>query len=175
MKGNSPLFINDYEKSSYLGIIEYNYSLPLNGASQPFQEQYSVYSKMKKKDIKHGIYDIKNGGYNLNPTSMLLERAVKGDYIFRKDLTTRMPYVINSNGDVIIGKRNGYGKSGPQTPHPTLIGGYDPKVKMAGMLYIRNGKIVRFDDRSGHYRPNIKSMKYAEEAFAKYQKYMEKK
>ena len=41
---------------------------------------------------------------------------------------------------------------------------------MAGIFKIRGGKIYSYDDRSGHYRPNIKSMKWADEAFAKYPK-----
>lgn len=35
------------------------------------------------------------------------------------------------------------------------------------MVDILNGKIHSWDDRSGHFKPNIKSMKYADEAFGK--------
>lgn len=68
----------------------------------------------------------------------------------------------------IIGRRNGSNKF--QTPHPSLIGGKNPIVRMAGMVDIRNGKIHSWDDRSGHFKPNIKSMKYADEAFGKLSK-----
>lgn len=77
-------------------------------------------------------------------------------------------YVVDTNGNLIIGRRNGSVKF--QTPHPSLIGGKDPIVKMAGMVDIRNGKIHSWDDRSGHFKPNIKSMKYADEAFGKLSK-----
>ena len=88
----------------------------------------------------------------------------------RNSYFVTIPYVITLDGKVIIGSRNGNGRIGLPTPHPTLIGGLDPKVRMAGILDIRGGKIYSYDDRSGHYRPNILSMKWADEAFAKYPK-----
>ena len=78
-----------------------------------------------------------------------------------------MPYVIDLDGNIIIGKRNGNGRYGLPTPHPTLIGGRDPQVKMAGIVDIRGGKIFSYDKRSGHFKPNDKSMHVADEAFAK--------
>lgn len=173
MKGKSPLFSN-YSISSSCS----NYSgssSPLNGGSQPFQEEYSVYSKMLKKDICHGVYNLDKGGYSVNPTSKALNDMINGDYIIEKGVTASLPYVIDASGNIIVGKRNGNGRYGVQTPHPTLIGGLDPKVKMAGMLHIKNGKIASYDDRSGHYRPNKESMKYADIAFKKFEKYMEGK
>lgn len=161
MKGSSSLFENYSGHSSF----------SLNGNSQSFKEEYSVYSKMLKKDIKNGIYDSSNNGYQINPTSKSLDKIISGEYILNKGFTASLPYVIDLDGNIIIGKRNGNGRFGPQTPHPTLIGGKNPKVKMAGMLHIKNGKIDSYDDRSGHYRPNIESMKYADEAFKKYNKY----
>ena len=95
---------------------------------------------------------------------------VNGNYIVNKRFGKRIPYVITLNGKVIIGSTNGNGRIGLPTPHPTLIGGLDPKARMAGILDIRGGKIYSYDDRSGHYRPNILSMKWADEAFAKYPK-----
>lgn len=175
MKGYSSLFSNYSTSSSYSGNNCSSYSSsPLKGESQPFQEEYSVYSKMMKKDKIHGVYNANNGGYSLNPTSKKLDEVINGDYLFGKEVTISMPYVIDIYGNLVIGKRNGNGRFGIQTPHPTLIGGLDPKVKMAGMLHIKNGKISYYDDRSGHYRPNIKSMKYADEAFKKYERYMER-
>ena len=166
----------------YLNIIHggsvsgsnYSYSSsPLHGKSQPYQEQYSVYSKMRRKDIKHGVYNAKNGGYQKNPTAQRLDSMVKGNYIVGKTYNKQVPYVISIDGNVIIGDRNGNGKtpSKTPTPHPTLIGGKDPKVKMAGILDIRGGKIYSYDDRSGHYRPNSESMKWADEAFKNYPKH----
>lgn len=54
-----------------------------------------------------------------------------------------------------------------RAPHPTLIGGKSPKVKTTGMLTFKNGKIVSFDNDSGHYKPNEKSNQYMEEALNK--------
>lgn len=45
-----------------------------------------------------------------------------------------------------------------RSPHPTLIGGKDPKVICAGMITFSKGKIVSVNNNSGHYKPNIKSM-----------------
>ena len=38
---------------------------------------------------------------------------------------------------------------------------------MAGLVKIRGGKIISYDNRSGHYKPNIKSISVADEAFGK--------
>ena len=167
MKGYSSLYSN-YS----VGDSTYS-SSPLQGNSQPYQEQYSVYSKMMKKDIESGVYDPTNGGYIKNPTAKPLDSLFDGNYIVGPNFTKTVPYVITTSGEVIIGNRNGFGR-GPgtlPTPHPTLIGGIDPKVKMAGMLQIKNGKIISYNDRSGHFRPNAKSMKWADEAFKKYPKH----
>lgn len=76
-------------------------------------------------------------------------------------------YVIDKQGNLILGKRNGNGRDGKPTPHPTLIGGANPEVQMAGLVRISGGKIVSYDDRSGHFKPNPKSMSVAHEAFGK--------
>lgn len=171
MKGNSLLFSNYSTGSSYSNYGgDVRMSSPLKGQSQPFQEEYSVYAKMKEKDIVHGVYNTSRGGYSKNPTSKKLEDTIIDGYVISKSFTGSIPYVIDLNENVIIGKRNGNGRNGLQTPHPTLIGGIDPKVKMAGMLHIKNGKIIGYDDRSGHYRPNPKSMEIAHKIFKKYMK-----
>ena len=157
MKGNSSLF-GSYSSS------------PLHGQSQPYKSEYSVYERMLKKDLKHGIYDT-TVGYTKNPTANFLDDVVSGDYIINERFSDVLTYVITTDDKVIIGKRNGNGKTGLQTPHPTLIGGKDPKVKMAGMLDIRGGKIYSYDNGSGHYRPNSESMKYSDELFKKYPKH----
>lgn len=159
-----------YLYSDY-GQIDIGSYSSLHGQSQPYQSLYSVYAKMVKLDIKIGVYKPDKGGYTLNPTAEKLDdrfdgkliRPSRGDLIFT--------YVIDKDGDVIIGKRNGNGRRSTgalPTPHPTLVGGLNPKVRMAGILHIKDGKIVSYDNQSGHYRPNIKSMKIADEAFKKY-------
>ena len=170
MKDYSSLY-SDYTIGSSGGHSESDSSSPLGGGSQPYQDEYSVYAKMMKKDIIRGIY--KPGiGYSKNPTAKTLDSIYDGQYIGGRNGAMTVPYVITTNGEVIIGKRNGNGRApgALPTPHPTLLGGTDPKVRMAGILVVKGGKIVSYDDRSGHYRPNIKSMKWADEAFAKYPK-----
>ena len=164
MKGYSSLY------SNYSGGYT---SSPLHGHSQPYQEHYSVYSKMMKKDIKNGVYTPSSGGYSKNPTAKRLDSIYDGKQIIGAKGQMTIPYVITSEGNVIIGRRNGFGR-GPgtkPTPHPTLVGGQDPKVKMAGMLTIKDGKILSYDNMSGHFRPNNKSMKWADKAFEKYPKH----
>lgn len=78
-----------------------------------------------------------------------------------------MPYVIDMEGNIILGKRNGNGREGIPTPHPTLIGGENPRVQMAGLVKIRGGKIISYDNQSGHFKPNIQSMPIADKAFGK--------
>ena len=133
--------------------------------SQPYSHLYSVEKSMHQKDIKAGIYH--DGHYDRNPTAKKLNEMISGNYIGDKHTNIIMPYVIDKNGDIIVGKRNGNGRDGPATPHPTLIGGRSPKVQMAGMLYIQGGKIIFYDANSGHYKPNIKSMAIADKAFGK--------
>lgn len=135
------------------------------GKSQPYAKTYHVEASMHKKDIEAGIYH--DGHYDKNPTAKRLQEMIKGNYIGNKRTNIDMPYVITTDGDIIVGKRNGNGKDGLPTPHPTLIGGKDPKVAMAGMLHIQGGKIASYDSQSGHYKPHSKSMKAADEAFSK--------
>ena len=167
MKGYSLLYSN-YS----INGVSYS-SSPLHGNSQPYQENYSVYSKMMKKEIKVGVYDSLNGGYAKNPTAKTLDSIYDGKHIVGAKAQMTVPYVITTDGEVIIGRRNGFGRGqgSKPTPHPTLIGGYDPKVKTAGMLVIKDGKIFSYDNRSGHFRPNNKSMKWADAAFEKYPKH----
>ena len=76
------------------------------------------------------------------------------------------------SGNIIIGERNGNGYNGKATPHPTLIGGENPRVQMAGILTVENGKIVSYNHMSGHFKPNIKSMDAAHKAFGRLPSYL---
>ena len=70
---------------------------------------------------------------------------INGNYIGNKTTNeSGLPYVIDMNGNIIVGKRSGNGR-GPgalPTPHPTLIGGNDPQVQMAGLLKIGGEKYL---------------------------------
>ncbi len=133
--------------------------------SQPYAPSYHVEKGMHERDVKNGIYH--NGHYDKNPTAKNINDMIKGNYIGSKTTNIDMPYVIDLRGNIILGKRNGNGREGAPTPHPTLIGGKDPQVQMAGIVHIQGGKIAFYDNQSGHYRPNSKSMNVADEAFGK--------
>jgi hypothetical protein len=68
-------------------------------------------------------------------------------------------YVVDFQGNLIIGRRENPFDPTDRAPHPTLIGGFDPVVQCAGLIQIRNGKIFSVDNRSGHYKPNPKSIR----------------
>lgn len=144
-------------------------------------KQAVVFSKRKKydeKDIAVDFYmhDKESGtylddlGYRPNPTATNINDAIINNkiYVQGKVANGQFTYIIYVSGNFIIRWRNGLEEF--QTPHPSLIGWKDSKVKMAGMVDIRNGKIHSCDDRSGHFKPNSKSMEYADTAFGKLSK-----
>lgn len=136
-----------------------------SGGSQPYAPSYHVEKSMHERDIKNGTYH--DGHYDKNPTAKNINDMINGNYIGNKNTNIDMPYVIDLKGNIILGRRNGNGKDGTPTPHPTLIGGKDPQVQMAGVVHIQGGKIASYDNQSGHYKPNSKSMGAADEAFGK--------
>jgi len=135
------------------------------GKSQPYAPSYHVVQSMLELDIENGI--IRNGKYIKNPTAQNINDMINGNYLGNKSTNIDMPYVIDLDGNIILGRRNGNGKDGKPTPHPTLIGGKDPQVQMAGIIHIHGGKISSYDNKSGHYRPSTKSMTVADELFGK--------
>lgn len=144
--------------------------------SQPYSKYYGVEKDMLQLDKDRGVYD-DTTGYDKNPAATNITNTIKDDQIgfVGKDGKWRpysgnLTYVIDEHGNIIVGKRNGRGFDGPATPHPTLIGGKNPKVKMAGILKVENGKIVKYDNQSGHFKPNEKSTKEADKAFGKLSK-----
>lgn len=133
------------------------------GASQPFASKYSVMANMKEKDIKDGIL-IPEKGYPKNPTATNLKDAIRGNAVYMdgKKANGKYTYVVDEKGNLIFGKRENPDNPTLRSPHPMLIGGKNPKVKCAGMIDIRNGKIFNIDTDSGHYKPNEKSLPEAE-------------
>lgn len=136
------------------------------GSSQPYARSYAVCKDMREWDEKRGIYSKKHG-YTKNPTAKKLTELINGNYIVSKRECIHIPYVITTKGDIIVGRRNGNGKDGDPTPHPTLIGGKNPKVKCAGILEIAGGKIKSIDVNSGHFKPNKKSLPEAKKILEK--------
>lgn len=143
---------------NYSGTIE---------RSQPFSASgYHVDKPMLEHDKESGTY-LDDLGYRLNPTATNINDTIIDNkiYVDGKIANGKFTYVVDSDGKLIIGRRNGSARF--QTPHPSLIGGKDPVVKMAGMVDIREGKVYSWDDRSGHFKPSNMSMKYANRAFGK--------
>ncbi|WP_143764940.1 hypothetical protein [Collinsella vaginalis] len=48
-------------------------------------------------------------------------------------------YAVKENGELVIGERNG--KDGKTTPHPMLVGGREPRVKVLEWLQGRTVKL----------------------------------
>ena len=139
------------------------------GESQAYAPTYHVVPSMLKHDKKHpDIYDPERGYFH-NPTATKLNDAIQGDTVMFKGRKAEgsFTYVIDTNGNVIFGKRANPNNPNGRAPHPTLIGGKHPKVQMAGILHIERGKIKSFDDQSGHFRPSSKSMEKMEAAMRK--------
>lgn len=141
----------------------------LTEVSQPYANSYGVVPEMLQFDINRGVYD---GTYEKNPTAKNIYDVINGEYIISDSRNRYLTYVIDMNDNIIVAERNGNGFTGKATPHPTLIGGKNPKVKIAGIIYLEKGKITSYDNMSGHFKPNIKSMKVAQKAFSKLPSYL---
>lgn len=131
------------------------------GSSQPSQKFYSVVPEMLKKDKQDpDIYSSKNG-YFKNPTAVDLLKSISGDDVCINDKSANgwYTYVVDKSGRIIFGKRCNPNDKNKRSPHPTLIGGKKPKVRCAGMINFRQGKIFAVNNDSGHYRPNRQSLK----------------
>lgn len=140
------------------------------GCSQLFASFYSVIPDMHEIDISRGI--VQNGVYPKNPTAKDIRDMIHGNYVGNKNTNGLFAYVIDMKNHIIVGKRNGNGTnpSDAPTPHPTLIGGKSPKIQCAGMIDVRGGKIYSFNNQSGHFKPNAKSLEKAAEIFARLSK-----
>lgn len=137
------------------------------GCSQPFALFYRVMPDMRERDISRGV--LLNGRYSKNPTAEDVRNMIHGNYVGDKNTNGLFIYAIDMNDNIIVGKRNGNGTnpSDAPTPHPTLLGGKNPRIQCAGMLDIRGGKIYSFENQSGHFKPNAKSLERAAEIFAR--------
>ena len=80
---------------------------------------------------------VQNGVYPKNPTAKDIRDMIHGNYIGNKNTNGLFTYAIDMNDNIIVGKRNG------------------------------NGTGSGNDDRSGHFKPNPKSLEKAAEIFAR--------
>ena len=143
-----------------------NYS---SGGSQPYAPTYHVVGSMMEKDKANPDIYSPSTGYFKNPTAPNLEKADDGNRIVfnGKRAEGTMTYVLDTNGNIIFGKRLNPNNSKGRAPHPTLIGGKNPQVQCAGMITFKKGKILSVDDNSGHFRPSSKSMQKVDKALQK--------
>ena len=130
------------------------------GGSQPYADSYHVVPSALNADKKDSdIYDPKTG-YFKNPTAVTLEDATKDNriYVDGKKQGGKLTYVMDDDGNIIIGKRQNPNDSSKRCPHPTLIGGKNPSVQCAGIIEFDKGRILSVNTNSGHFKPNIKSL-----------------
>jgi hypothetical protein len=145
------------------------------------KDAYSVVPPMLAADRDRRFFDpadktvkpvwTEQGGYVKNPSAKPLDDAMKNGRVGGGFENGTFMYVVDTDGKVILGKRLGEpgGQAGRATgmPHPTLIGGTDPKVLAAGELEVRGGRIFSIDNQSGHYQPTRQSMKISVRSFMK--------
>lgn len=130
------------------------------GGNRLYSDYYDVYPSELAKDKKDpDIYDSEKG-YFKNPTATSLMSSIKDNTVYIQGLKAHgtFTYVLDKDGNIIFGKRYNPNNPSKRSPHPTLIGGKNPLVQCAGMITFSNGKIVSVDERSGHFRPNEKSL-----------------
>jgi len=130
------------------------------GGSQPYAPTYHVATDMLKKDKQDpNIYD-PNKGYFKNPLATTIKDAIVNDKVIMngKSAHGTYTYVVDTNGNIVFAKRYNPNNSASRAPHPTLIGGKDPTVQCAGMIHFEKGRICWFNNDSGHFRPNSKSL-----------------
>ena len=122
---------------------------------------YSVDSTMFPDDEAAGV--LRNGEYVKNPTAHSINDYISegSNYLGSKNMNGQYMYVVDMEGNIIIGTRGGQ-----RMPHPTLVGGNNPQVQAAGMVEIRGGKIYSINNASGHFKPSVESLGIAEDAFS---------
>ena len=142
------------------------------GGSQPYAPYYHVVKQELSKDKKNpDIYNPQTG-YFKNPLAANIQDSIVNGQVQMNGRSAHgtYTYVLDLSGNIVFGKRFNPNNPNGRAPHPTLIGGKDPKVQCAGMIHFDKGRISWFDNDSGHYRPNSKSLEKVEKAMEKLQK-----
>jgi len=139
--------------------------------SQPYAPSYHVVEQELLNDKKDpNIYN-KQTGYFKNPLAASIQDSIVNGQVQMNGRSAHgtYTYVMDSSGNIIFGKRYNPNNSNSRAPHPTLIGGKDPTVQCAGMIHFDKGRITWFNNDSGHFRPNSKSLEKVETAMNKLQ------
>ena len=139
------------------------------GGSQPYADTYSVVKEELNKDKKDPDIYNPDSGYFKNPTAIILQNSIENNsvHIDGKRQDGELTYVMDKSGNIIIGKRFNPNDNRKRSPHPTLIGGKNPKVQCAGIIKCKKGRIFSVNNQSGHFRPNPKSLDKVKEALQK--------
>lgn len=143
-----------------------------HGGSQPYAPTYHVVSDMMAKDKQDSnVYNPKTG-YFRNPLATTIQDAIVNEKVVMNGRSANgtFTYVMDSNGNIVFAKRYNPNNSHSRAPHPTLIGGKNPEVQCAGMICFKNGRISWFNNDSGHFRPNAKSLNKIDSAMKKLRK-----
>ena len=136
--------------------------------SQKYAPKYHVVNKMQKQDKADPTIWSDSSGYFKNPSAVNIQECTRGRSVYYegRKANGKMTYIVDTNGNLIFGKRSNPINPSARSPHPMLIGGKDPQVRVAGMIEFRGGKIYAIDTDSGHYRPSTKSLAAAKAALS---------
>lgn len=136
------------------------------GKSQKYAPQYHVVDKMQKQDKADPTIWSDSSGYFKNPSAVNIQDCTRDRSVYYegRKANGKMTYVVDTDGNLIFGKRSNPINPSARSPHPMLIGGKDPQVRVAGMIEFRGGKIYAIDTDSGHFRPPVKSLAAAKAA-----------
>ncbi len=139
-----------------------------SGSSQPYAPSYHVVKSMHERDKEDPDIWFESSGYRKNKSAVNIEDCVLNSSIIYggKKANGKMTYIVDTDGNLIFGKRSNPINPDARSPHPMLIGGKDPQVKVAGMIEFRGGKIYSIDTNSGHYRPPAQSLQPAEKVLS---------
>ena len=124
-------------------------------------QTWGVDPALQSADRATGV--LREGGYIRNPNSWRLTDILSDNGRIRINgqvANGQYMYVVTTSNEIAIGTR-----SGQAMPHPTLVGGVDPRVRAAGIVEIRGGRIYSVDNSSGHFKPDRGSLHSAREVF----------
>lgn len=168
-RGNEWNFNTKY-KTPYIGTGNKRKELISSSSSK----LYSVVPEMHELDKGRYTFRPNETGYVKNPTAQNITNYINNtNYLGtggkKGSLNGLYMYVVDANNNIIIGNRaigqvSGV-EAGKGLPHPTLIGGFEPKVQGAGIVTIQGEKIIKVDNASGHFRPDSSSLGKVEELF----------
>ena len=132
----------------------------IGGENADLARSFGVDASMIAGDEAAGVLGGK--GYEINPSAQSLEALLTDSgKIVSKQMSGRFMYTVDQTSKITIGTRMGRDRM----PHPTLIGGVDPRVQAAGIIDIRGGRIYSIDNASGHFKPGAGSLQAAQRAF----------